>query len=144
FLSGVVAGYAVSGGDWRGAVVGGIAGVVRDLDEDKSRLGKVFFPLSYSINKIFGHLTLTPSVLFVVGIGFVFFVFFVSCSWQSATFGILAHIAGDMLTGKVQLLYPSKMAIGIGVGPMSFKIIDRVTALTLLIIVLMIGIQYVE
>ena len=26
FLSGVVAGYSVSGGDWRGAVVGGIAG----------------------------------------------------------------------------------------------------------------------
>src|SRR5699024_2020771 len=144
FLSGVVAGYAVSGGDWRGAVVGGIAGVVPDLDEHKSRFGKVFFPISFIINKIFGHRTLTHSLLFAVGIGFILSMFFDSYIWQSATFGILAHIAGDMLTGKVQLLYPSKMAIGIGVGPMSFKIIDRVTALTLLIIVLMIGIQYVE
>jgi len=144
FLSGVVAGYAVSGGDWRGAVVGGIAGVVPDLDEHKSRFGKVFFPISFIINKIFGHRTLTHSLLFAVGIGFILSMFFDSYIWQSATFGILAHIAGDMLTGKVQLLYPSKMAIGIGVGPMSFKIIDRVTALTLLIIVIMIGSQYVE
>src|SRR5699024_175188 len=116
FLSGVVAGYAVSGGDWRGEVVGGIAGVVPDLDEHKSRFGKVFFPISFIINKIFGHRTLTHSLLFAVGIGFILSMFFDSYIWQSATFGILAHIAGDMLTGKVQLLNPSKMAIGIGVG----------------------------
>src|SRR5699024_9131176 len=144
FLSGVVAGYAVSGGDWRGEVVGGIAGVVPDLDEHKSRFGKVFFPISFIIKLIFGHRTFIRLLLFDSGIRFLFFMFFDSYSWQSETFGIVANIAGDMMTGKVQLLYPSKMAIGIGVGPMSFKIIDRVTALTLLIIVIMIGSQYVE
>src|SRR5699024_10750755 len=99
---------------------------------------------SFIINKTFGHRTLTHSLMFAVGIGFILSMFFDSYFWLSSPFGFLALFVGDMLTGKVQLLYPSKMAIGIGVGPLSFKIIDRVTALTLLIIIIMIGIQYVE
>src|SRR5699024_9222237 len=98
FFAGVVAGYAVSGGDWRGEVVGGIAVVVSELDDLKLRFGEVFFAISFIVNKIFGLRTLTHSLLFAVGIGFILSMFFDSYIWQSATFGILAHIAGDMLT----------------------------------------------
>ncbi len=136
-LSGIVAGYAVSGGDWRGAVIGGVAGVIPDLDEHKSKFGKVFFPISYVINKSFGHRTLTHSLLFAVTIGIFLMPFFELYIWLSVTSGILAHIAGDMLTGKVKFLYPCKRSIGISVSPLTFKFIDKVTAVILLIIIMM-------
>lgn len=136
-LSGIVAGYAVSGGDWKGAVIGGVAGVIPDLDEHKSKFGKVFFPISYVINKSFGHRTLTHSLLFAVTIGIFLMPFFESYIWLSVTSGILAHIVGDMLTGKVKFLYPSKRSIGISVSLLTFKFIDKVTAVILLIIIMM-------
>src|SRR5699024_7452455 len=135
-LSGIVAGYAVSGGDWKGAVVGGIAGVIPDLDEHKSKFGKLFFPVSYIINKIFGHRTLTHSLLFVVIIGSDLMLFFDSWVWLSASVGILVHFAGDMLTGKVKFLYPYQKSIGLSVGQFTFVLMDRGTRTLLALIVL--------
>lgn len=42
-LSGVVAGYMVSGGDRKGGVIGGIAGIIPDFNEPKSKFRKVMF-----------------------------------------------------------------------------------------------------
>lgn len=134
-LSGIVAGYTVTGGDLRGALVGGITGVIPDLDEHRSKFGKIFFPISYPINKIFGHRTITHSLLFVVMVGIILMPFFDSWLWLSASIGILAHIIGDMLTGKVKLLYPCKRSIGIAVSPFGFKIIDRTVAILLIAII---------
>lgn len=41
-LSGIAAGYVVTGGDWRAAVVGGIAGIIPDLDEHNQNLEKSY------------------------------------------------------------------------------------------------------
>lgn len=124
-LSGIVAGYIATGGDWKGGVVGGVAGLIPDLDEHRSRFGKLIFPLSFFINKTVGHRTLTHSLLFVVGIGLILMPFFNSWVWLATIAGILAHIAGDMLTGRVAFFYPSNKSIGITVGPLGFKLIDR-------------------
>jgi len=132
-LSGIVAGYTISGGDWKGAVVGGAAGVIPDLDEHKSKFGKVFFPVSYLINKTFGHRTITHSLLFVISTGVILMSFFDYWVWLPASAGILAHIIGDMITGKVKLLFPLKKSIGIPVSPFVFKVIDKITAALLLI-----------
>jgi len=131
-LSGIVAGYTVTGGDWKGGVVGGVAGLIPDLDEHRSRIGKLVFPLSFIINKTVGHRTLTHSLLFVVGIGLILMPFFDSWVWLATIAGILAHIAGDMLTGRVALLYPSNKSIGISISPLGFKLIDRLTAMLLI------------
>jgi len=141
-LSGLVAGYTITGGDWRGAVVGGAAGVIPDLDEHKSKFGKIFFPISFVVNKTFGHRTLTHSLLFAIGVGIILMLFFESWIWLSAIAGILAHIVGDMLTGKVKFLYPLDKAIGISVSPLSFKLIDKTTAVILLILIAMEGHKY--
>ncbi len=134
-LSGIAAGYAVTGGDWKGALVGGVAGVIPDLDEPKSKFGKIFLPISYPLNSIFGHRTFTHSLLFVLIAGGVLFPFTATWIWLSVVGGILAHIAGDMLTGKVQLLYPRKKTVGIAIPFFMFKLIDRITAAILLLII---------
>ncbi|GAB3051222.1 metal-dependent hydrolase [Virgibacillus ainsalahensis] len=132
-LSGMVAGYVITGGDWRAALVGGIAGVIPDLDEHKSKFGKILFPISFMINKTFGHRTITHSLLFVLLAGILLYPFTEWWVWLAASTGILSHITGDMLTGKVRFFYPAKKAVGITASPVMFKVIDRLTAVVLLV-----------
>lgn len=132
-MSGILAGYLITGGDWKGAVVGGIAGVIPDLDEHRSKFGKIFFPISYVINKTFGHRTFTHSLLFAFLVSAVLFPFTDSWVWLAAFAGILAHIAGDMLTGTVQFLYPNKRWIGIRIDPIMFKPIDSIANMLLVV-----------
>lgn len=134
-LSGMVAGYAVTGGDWRGAVIGGIAGIVPDLDEPKSKFGKLFFFISIPLNSIFGHRTFTHSLLFSLLAVIVIYPFTDWWVGLSVGAGILAHIAGDMLTGKVKFFYPSAKSVGIAISSFSFTLIDRITRLLLIIFI---------
>lgn len=135
-LSGVVAGYAVTGGDWRGAIIGGIAGVVSDLDEPKSKFGKYLFFISIPVNKIFGHRTFTHSLLFTLIAGSILFPFFGLWVSLAAMSGILAHIAGDMFTGKVNFFYPFKRSVGFGIPFSLFVPIDRVARYVLFVLFL--------
>ncbi|WP_226895249.1 metal-dependent hydrolase [Oceanobacillus oncorhynchi] len=132
-LSGIVAGYVITDGDWRGAVVGGIAAIVPDFDEYRSRFGKMVFPISYLINKTVGHRTITHSLLFLIIVGSVLFIFFDTWVVLSVEAGILAHIVGDMLTGKVQFFYPVNKKIGVRVGYITYKLIDRIARVILFV-----------
>lgn len=134
-LSGVVAGYLVTGGDWKGALVGGVAGVIPDLDEPKSKFGKIFFPISIPLNKMFGHRTFTHSLLFAFLMSVVFYLFFDKWVAFAVFAGIIAHILGDMLTGKVKLFYPIDLSVGIPIPQMMFTLIDRVAKIALLIVI---------
>jgi len=133
FLSGMAAGHMLTGGDWRAALVGGVSGVIPDLDEHKSKFGKVFLPIAFLINKTFGHRTITHSLLFALSAGIILYPFTDSWVWSSATTGIFAHIIGDMLTGKVRFFYPAQKSFGINTNPLMFSIIARLTAVILLI-----------
>lgn len=131
-LSGVVAGYFATGGMWQGAVVGGLAGIVSDLDEPESKFGKYLPFISYPLNSVFGHRTFTHSLLFVAITGSVFYMFFELWVALAVMSGILAHIIGDMLTGTVQLLFPLKVKIGIKIPRSLFVVIDRMFRYALL------------
>ncbi|MFC3041621.1 metal-dependent hydrolase [Virgibacillus xinjiangensis] len=128
-LSGMVAGHLITGGDWRGAIIGGIAAVIPDLDEPKSKVGRLFWPVAYPINKVFGHRTITHSLLFAVLTGMILYPFTQTWVWLGTSTGILAHILGDMLTGRVKFFYPAPKFIGISTNRMMFIIIDRITAI---------------
>src|SRR5690625_377448 len=131
-LSGVVAGYVITGGDWKGGIVGGVAGVISDLDEPKSKFGKVFFPISYPLNSMFGHRTFTHSLLFAILLSVVILPFTKFWVSLSVFAGIIAHILGDMLTGTVHFFYPLRQPIGIRIPPITFTLIDRLTRVALL------------
>ncbi|MFZ7947153.1 metal-dependent hydrolase [Neobacillus sp. 19] len=68
-LSGVVAGYMASGGDWKGGLIGCIAGIIPDLDEPKLKYGKVLFRVSLPLNQLVGHRTLPHSFPFSIAVG---------------------------------------------------------------------------
>jgi len=133
-VSGVLAGYVLTGGDWKGAIVGGVAGVISDLDEPKSKFGKVLFPISYPLNAIFGHRTFTHSLLFVVILGLLSYFIFPTWVAISVASGVMAHIVGDMLTGKVKFLYPSKKSFGIPIDFKYFTLIDRVARYSIVVV----------
>lgn len=138
-LTGVVAGYVVTGGDFTSAAIGGIAAIVSDLDEPKSVFGKLFFPVSALLNKVFGHRTFTHSLLFTILAGGFLTVFTNPIFGLAAAAGILAHILGDMATGKVQLFYPHRKKFGIPVPPYIFLLNDRICRGIMTILVVIFG-----
>lgn len=135
-LSGVVAGYSITGGDWRGALIGGVAGIVPDLDEPKSKFGKIFFFISIPLSMFFAHRTFTHSLLFVLLSSVLALTFLDSDMTLAIIVGLLSHIVADMLTGKVQLFYPYKKGVGIPIPRSFFILIDRVTRYVLLLVVI--------
>ncbi|KRG13875.1 hypothetical protein ACA30_13115 [Virgibacillus soli] len=138
-LSGTVAGYMATGGNWKGALIGGIAGVVPDLDEPKSKFGKVFVPLSLLLNQLVGHRTLTHSLVFAILAGLTLVFFFDLTVGIATTAGILAHSIGDMLTGKVRFLYPLQISVGMSVSSFIFMVNDRVCRVVMLLLLLFFG-----
>lgn len=88
--------------------------ILLDLDHPKSRLGSRVPFISYPMYWLFGHRTITHSLIFVMGIVIVSFalVHFFSLSVFYAfglSIGVVSHILGDYLTNSgVPLLYPIK------------------------------------
>lgn len=138
-LSGTVAGYMATGGNWKGALIGGIAGGVPDLDEPRSKFGKVFLPLSLLLNQLVGHRTLTHSLVFAILAGLTLALFFDFTVGIATTASILAHSIGDMLTGKVRFLYPLQISVGMSVSPFIFMVNDRICRVVMLLLLLFFG-----
>ncbi|MED0676927.1 metal-dependent hydrolase [Aneurinibacillus thermoaerophilus] len=140
FIAGCIAGYIVSP-DWKGVLIGGFAGLLSDIDQPPdergkgSILGRRFTFISYPLNKVFGHRTLTHSLLFIFGI-------YVACSVYSETIakiiaaGILSHIVGDMLTGRVKLLWPIPWKLGIRIPELAYKPIDFIVRIALILFII--------
>ncbi|GGK33187.1 membrane protein [Caldalkalibacillus thermarum] len=141
FLSGAVAGYALTG-QVKGAVIGGIAGILPDIDEPRSKIGRPFFFVSIPLNQVFGHRTLTHSLLLVGGLWFILQPF---TEWANViVIGLLVHIAGDMLTGKGQFLWPLPFSLGIPVGDFGYVLVDRTVRLALVALIIWYGWGYVD
>lgn len=141
-LSGFVLGYAVTG-DWKLSLVSGIMAVIPDLDEPKSKFGKLFFFISIPVNAMFEHRTFTHSLLFVWLVGFITALFSKPLSFACMA-GLLAHILGDMLTGKVLLFYPLNKKVGLAVSRLRYIIIDRMTRVVVLILACLIGYHEIQ
>jgi len=91
-----------------------IGSLLPDIDTPKSYLGHKFKLLSSFIFQVFGHRTLTHSILLITIIFFIVVIIWgMNTIIVGLTIGIVMHILGDMLTGKVACLYPmNKKKIG--------------------------------
>lgn len=126
-LTGIVAGYMVTGGDWKGAVVGGVTAFIPDIDEPKSRIGRTLPFISIPLSSFIKHRTITHSFLFSLIIGVAITILTMNFSLGiAATSGVMAHSIGDMLTGKVRVLYPLKKWYGIPVPSALFGVTDKI------------------
>lgn len=93
-----------------------IGSLLPDLDTYQSKLGRRFPFLLISIPMyfIFGHRTITHSLLFVVLVGISSLSVVTYFDWSilfsiGLTLGVLSHVIGDFVfEGGVPLLYPNK------------------------------------
>lgn len=129
FLAGAVAGGVVTG-DLSGLMLGGLFGLFPDVDEPKSKVGKVLWFISFPLSVRFRHRTFTHSLLFVALMTALVFVIDKHIA-LIAFAGLLSHIFCDMLTGKVNLFYPTKKWVGVSVKPKTVILLDRFTRLTM-------------
>lgn len=126
-LTGIVAGYVVTGGDWKGAVVGGLTAFVPDIDEPKSRIGRSLPFISIPLSSIVKHRTFTHSFLFSLLIGILVTILTMEILMGIAAIsGVIAHSVGDMLTGRVRVLYPLKKWYGIPIPSSLFGVTDKI------------------
>lgn len=141
-MSGMVLGYSITG-NWKLSLVSGVMAVIPDLDDPKSKFGKPFFFISFPVNRLVGHRTFTHSLLFTGILGLIVSFFSWELSLATIT-GILAHILGDMITGKVQIFYPYKKKFGIQCSRFTYLLTDRIVRLVTAIIICLIGYYEVQ
>lgn len=91
-----------------------VGSVLPDIDTPKSYLGHKFKSLSSFIYEVFGHRTLTHSILLITVSFFIITITWgINTAIAGLTIGSVMHVLGDMLDGKVACLYPiNKKKIG--------------------------------
>lgn len=96
-----------------------IGSVFPDIDHPSSLMGRLVLPISWLINKTFGHRTITHSVL---GFGLISYIAFtwmgnLSPMWLGFVLGYISHLLGDMLTIQgCPLLWPHKRRFALSLG----------------------------
>lgn len=93
-------------------VCSSFASLLPDIDMPNSKLGKVVKPYAKIINKLFGHRTITHSVLWLIPM-IIFLVKYIDTEfallWAGIITGFMSHIISDTFTkGGVPWLYPFK------------------------------------
>jgi inner membrane protein len=92
-------------------VIGGISSILPDMDTKESTVGKILFPISSRLEKIFGHRTFTHSLFFclLLSIGLIPLFFFKSHWYYAVLLGYFSHLIIDCVnkTG-VPFFWPNK------------------------------------
>ena len=106
-----------------------IGSLISDIDNTKSILGKMLYPISKRIMTQFGHRTITHSFLFVIcTVMLVYFLeqFTLANITLIFFYAILSHIVLDMLTVQgVPFLYPFSPLIFVIPGDVKMRIQNR-------------------
>ncbi|UXR77920.1 MULTISPECIES: metal-dependent hydrolase [unclassified Staphylococcus] len=101
-------------------VIASIASVFPDICHTQSKIGRKVPLLSWIIKRLFGHRTLTHSILFIVMIyGLLYTIQTPIYYMISIICGMLSHVILDMLTPRgVHLLFPLPIRVRF---PIQFK-----------------------
>ena len=90
-----------------------IGSLIPDIDNPKSLIGRLFYPLAKFLDRRFGHRTITHSMFFFLGISFVAYMIEIYTNAFDHTlslilfFSVLSHLIIDMTTvSGVPLFYP--------------------------------------
>lgn len=86
-----------------------ISSLIPDVDLCTSKMGHKTKPVSFVINKLFGHRTLFHSPILYIAIHFLMMKYLAGYEWMIAAFtiGIASHLFLDMLNRKgIPLFYP--------------------------------------
>ncbi|SEB27594.1 metal-dependent hydrolase [Paenibacillus sp. 276b] len=138
-IAGGIVGYLISP-TWVGVLGGAVSSLLSDIDEPKSFIGRKTLLLSVPLNWAIEHRTVTHSLLFAFVSAFIFFAVTVLTPLYMLGYvilgGIISHIVGDMLTGRVMLFWPMKKKIGIKMPFWIYRIVDMLIRLGLIYLVI--------
>ncbi|WP_051330891.1 metal-dependent hydrolase [Aneurinibacillus terranovensis] len=129
-IAGAMAGYLVSP-DWIGIVIGGVAGLLPDIDQPRTKIGKWLRPVSYLVHRKFQHRTFTHSLLFTAAM-YVILKSYSPGIARIVAVAMASHIIGDMVTGRVMLLWPYRQWIGIRIPRGMYGLMDKGIRLVLI------------
>lgn len=102
-----------------------IAGLLPDLDEPWSVIGQRFWILAWWMKYLFGHRTISHSLLMVVVSGVLGMVLVTPPAVTVAVMmGLGSHVILDAMSGGVQLWWPSKRRWVLGRCPV-YGLMDR-------------------
>ncbi len=92
---------------------GAVGGLIPDICHGGSKIGRKFPLLSNIVNMIFGHRTITHSLLFLIGIGVVLSMFTSNSTLIAGLIiGIASHLLLDAATKRgIKLLYPVNFTV---------------------------------
>ncbi|WP_028401073.1 metal-dependent hydrolase [Ectobacillus panaciterrae] len=85
-----------------------------DIDHPKSTLGRIIKPISWALHSIFGHRTITHSLLFLFIVTSLLWTVFPNYPFvvMGICIGVISHLMLDALTvSGIPLLYPLKTKI---------------------------------
>ena len=86
-----------------------IAGLAPDIDEPWSVVGMRFWFLAWWMKYVFGHRTVSHSLLMVVTMAIVGFLFLMPATMVVAvSIGLASHLILDAMSGGIQLWWPKK------------------------------------
>ncbi|KQN97039.1 metal-dependent hydrolase [Paenibacillus sp. Leaf72] len=126
-LAGAIAGYLVYP-SFLGVGAGMFGGLLSDIDEPESYIGRLFLIISIPLKWTLKHRTVTHSLLFLLAMILVTIpISAYFYSWKlSLAFGagILTHMIGDMMTGQIKLFWPHQKSYGIKMPFWLYRIVD--------------------
>ncbi len=107
--------YGLFGFDWKVLAVASIAALLPDLDNTKSVLGRIFFPISIPLNAVLGHRTLTHSLIGLIGTSILIYLTGSVSILIAWAIGYGSHLLLDSFTPMgVPLFWPFPKSFGLG------------------------------
>ncbi|MCV2526163.1 MAG: metal-dependent hydrolase [Candidatus Lightella neohaematopini] len=130
--------YFITSGDWWHVILGSLATcLLPDIDHPKSFIGKRFKWLSIPIYKLFGHRSLTHSLLLII-----IMMIYISISKinvpidviYAMVIGYISHIIADMLTpAGIPLFWPYSKKFSIPIIKKSNIRLERLISIIIII-----------
>lgn len=127
-ISGITTGFVTAAFTFSGSFVGAgaavcasaIGSLIPDIDLPTSAVGRCLKPISFLVNKMFGHRTITHAAIWVVPLLILYFnlshitagmpdiaINIINGAMLGYISGFCCHLIGDMLTkGGIPLFYP--------------------------------------
>lgn len=89
-------------------IVGGVAALLPDIDDNRSYIGSRFAPVAFPIRMIFGHRGITHSLLMLGILGGLVYFFGNDFGWMIPfVIGYASHLLADYVTNTgIPLFYP--------------------------------------
>lgn len=126
-------------------ISGAIGSIIPDICHGGSKIGRRFPILSNIINAIFGHRTITHSLIFLVLIGYILTLITDNQSIiMGVVIGMASHLILDACTKNgIKLLYPASVTIRLPITTRTGGTVENIVLIALTIVTICFGKEFI-